>query len=241
MNLKKVAKNPTTKHKKHKQTPHHKQKRSKHTAIRTTHVSRGAPAAGGHPHDEWYNADENSEHADHFPHPPAGVRAYSFADKAYKVSFRFKKLGDKVIHTDIYEGETFHDALYRYSDNNPDGGFKYSTQCNLPSDMLQEEQLWDGPEGCGDCIGFIPPTHAKHLEPMWPEETQRMRQFLLTRLDAHKTDRDGGDPQRIRFLCVTNFTPALDGIEIYMPGNDYINNIVVPNHTAYFVHESKSI
>eukprot|EP00461_Guttulinopsis_vulgaris_P000532 UN00532 len=162
--------------------------------------------------------DENSEHEDHFPSPPPGVRAYSFADKKYHVTFRFEDQGDKAYTVDIYEGETFHDCISRHN-------IAPATMCNVPSDFLQEDQFFDGPNGCGDCIGYFPPKFVKDLPPIWPGEVKQLRNFINHRLDHNAMEESGGNPNRIRFLCVTNFVPELADCEVFLPHNYYKNAV----------------
>jgi len=194
--------------------------------IRLTRVTRGGHHAT-HDHtlptnahhnkrsDQWYNPDEDSDFSEHHEGPPPGVFAFPHASTPYKAKMRFGHEPDVAHDITIYEGETFYDCAARHGLTFPD------VQCLPESQLLQEDQFFDGPMGCGGCIGFFPVGYVDKLPTMTQNETQKVRRFWNFRVHEFKTHRDGGKVDGIRFLCTMNFTPALEGVEVFCPGTPY--------------------
>jgi len=193
--------------------------------IRLTRVSRGG-SHHSHEHqegvhtnqygaDKWYNPDEDSDFEPHYETPPEGVAAFPFAAKPYKFSIRFGQDPDKVHELDIYEGETYYDAVYRQKLFFPD------VKCNPSSTFMQEEQFFHGAPGCGGCIGLFPFGYKSKLPQLSEGETVTLRNFWHYRVNHKKTNLAGGDVESVRFLCTLNFTPDMDGVEIYAQGTNH--------------------
>lgn len=161
--------------------------------------------------DPWYSPDQDSEHEGHFPTCPS--RGYVFATTKYSVSFRLAQKNDQVFKVDAYEGETFSDILRRFY-------IPVQTLCDDEVVSLREDQFEDGPNGCGKCIGIFPKKYHDKLPAFYPEEGDQMRQFIQTRVNHEKTAIHNGNGHGLRFLCVTQMTPDLDGVEIYIPGSE---------------------
>lgn len=165
--------------------------------------------------DKFYNPDEDSDFEPHYDLPPEGVHAFPFASKRYNFSIRFAQDPDKVHNLDIYEGETYFDAVNRQKLFFPDA------KCNVDSTHQQEEQFFDGAAGCGGCIGQFPVGYKSKLPDLSVNETDTMRNFWRQRVHHDKTGRDGGKADSIRLLCVTDFTPDMDGVQIMALGTNH--------------------
>ena len=165
--------------------------------------------------DKFYNPDDDSDFEPHYAFPPTDVAAFPFADKQYNFSIRFGQDPSKVHKLNIYEGETYWDAVHRQQLHFPDA------KCLPSSTFLQEEQFQEGAHGCGGCIGQFPIGFKANLPPISQTELSTYQNFWEYRVNQAKTYRDGGSPDSIRFLCTLDFSPDMDGVEIYAPGTNH--------------------
>lgn len=168
-------------------------------------------------HDQYFNPEEHSDYEDHFAAPPSHVTtAFPFATTPYTITLRFAEYENTAFKFNIYEGETVLEAAHR-------NRVPFPTLCD-PKDIYLESEFREGPPGCGLCMGFFPPTYVNALRPRENSEIDALRKFLRIRVDTRQTNRDvpnGGAWERMRYLCVTQMTPEMNGVEVLIPGSKY--------------------